>query len=123
MKPPYSTFLIALTSPVMLTEGTPTGCRCRRGKISVALVNGSGTTGWLYQTLEQPGKTRAVALGLAALPGAARRSAFQPNTGRTNCSAWLGHEYLETRRRRRRGLRLRPGRVRRRRRAPDSSPY
>ena len=86
---PYSgffTFEITLTSPVMLPEG-PTGCRCRRGKISLAPVNGSGVTGWLYQTLEQPGKTRAAALGRTALLGAARLLAAQPKTGRTNYSA------------------------------------
>ena len=47
----------------------PTGCRCRRGKISLAPVNGSGATGWLLQTLEQPGKTLAAALRRTALLG------------------------------------------------------
>ena len=86
---PYSgfgIFVITLTSPVKLGE-VPTGCQCRRGKTSLAPVNGSGATGWLYQTLEQPGKTLAAALGRTVLLGAARLPAAQPKTGRTNYSA------------------------------------
>jgi len=54
-------------------------------------VNCSGATDWLYQTLEQPGKTLAAALGRIVLLGGARLPAVQPKTDRTNYIGWLGH--------------------------------
>src|SRR3954451_15884588 len=91
-----------------------TGCRYRRAKISLVPVNGSGAIGWLYQTLEQPGKILAAALERTVLLGAARLPAVQPKTARTSYSASLGPQRLEPRRQpRRSGLHQHPGRVRR----------
>ena len=89
---PYSgfvTFVITLTSPVTLAEGTYWVSVQAREDFT-APVNGSGAIGWLFQTSGAAWQNPGGGFGTSAPLGAARLPAVQRKTGRTNYSVWLG---------------------------------